>query len=80
MESRTEKPVGQDLMIYDAAEDSVRILNPTARLVLEQRRAGSGPEAIEAALRARFAVVPGQDVAGDVARILGELRAQGLVD
>lgn len=80
MEARTEKPVGQDLMIYDAAEDSVRILNATARAVLELRRAGAAPEAIEAGLRARFAAAPEQDVAGDVARILAELKAQGLVD
>ncbi len=78
MTSRSEKPVGRDLMIYDAAEDAVRILNPTARVVYELHREGAAPEAIEAALRTRFRIPDGQDVAADVRRTLADLAAQGL--
>jgi len=79
MSTRTEKPVGKDLMIYDAAEDAVRILNPTARLVYEAAKGGAGVEAIEARIRGAFAVPADRDVAADVVRLLEDLKGQGLL-
>lgn len=73
------KSAGRETLLYDPVRDSIHILNPTARLVWELCDGQHTPTEIEAALRARFAPAPEQDVAGDIQAVLELFEAEGLI-
>jgi len=79
MKPLVEKQVGPDLMLYDGEADSVHILNPVAQAIYGLHREGLAPEAIAAALRARFEVPAAQDLEADVREALRAMGDKGLL-
>ncbi len=73
------KSAGLETLLYDPARDVVHILNPTALAVWDLCDGQHTPAQIAAELRARFATVEGQDVAGDVQAVLALLHREGLI-
>ncbi len=73
----TETEYGMALLDQESAE--YWTLNPTAALVLQTLLDGHGTEQAARALTERYDDVDAELAAMDVSRIVGELRAAGLV-
>lgn len=73
------REVGAEVMLFDPRSESLHVLNRTAAFVWD--RLADQPTAGElvAALGERYEVGAGADVEGDVARVIAELRGNGLV-
>lgn len=69
--------VSESGFVFDPYSGQTYSLNPSGQVALEAVRGGAGPEAVAEALRLRFEVEPGQDLARDVADFLRALREQG---
>lgn len=78
-DSIISRQVGQDRMVYDPDTDSVHILNPTARLILEAHGRGQDEAAIAAQLRETFRLPAEHPVLEDVKGCLEALRKAGLL-
>ena len=63
--------------VFDPYGGQTYSLNAAGRTILEALRRGDDVAAIEAALRASFAMEPGTDVARDVREYVLQLREQG---
>ncbi len=79
MKSVIEKQVGPNWMVYDADDDAVHVLNPTARMIYEMHREGMGVAAIAEALRSHFQVPPEKVLATDIEKVIQDLSARGLL-
>lgn len=75
----TSQDLGSELMLYDAYQDKVHILNETAKAVWEGMAAGRTEGEIALELRRRFSAWPERDVLADVRAIIAELRERGLL-
>ena len=73
------KELKNELMMYDAEQDKIHILNRVARLIHELHSAGKQLDEIEAAIRAQFKTKSAVDIRADVRRCLAELRTKGLI-
>ena len=74
------KEMDPELMLYDTIEDSVHVLNPTARMVYHLYKKGRNPMEMEQEMRKCFQVDAAHDLQGDVTRCLEELRGKQLID
>lgn len=74
------KPLHDELVLYDAGGSAIHVLNPTAAAVWELCDGAHSLGDIAAALAVAFEVAQGEDVFGDVQRILAEFAAKGLVE
>ena len=75
-----KQEVESDLMLYDIEEDSVHVLNKTARRIYELCMEAVVPEHIETLIRQDFAVDPDMDIREDIHACLDELRQKGLIE
>jgi len=73
-----EKELNAELMLYDAEEDAVHILNPTARRIYELARQDKSVEEITAYIGREFRLDPGNEIAADVQACLQELQEKKL--
>ena len=51
-------PASGDLVVYDAGDDSVHVLNPVGKLILEAHLDGRTVAEIEVMVKKAFALVP----------------------
>lgn len=73
------KPLHDELVLYDTGGSAIHVLNPTAAAVWNLCDGAHSLDEIAAALAVAFAVAPGEDVRGDVRRILAEFAAKALL-
>ena len=66
-------------VLFETKSEKVYTLTPTAAAVVQQIQAGCEPAEIAPRLAERFAGAEG-DIARDVATLLDDLRAKGLVE
>lgn len=71
--------LGEELLLRPPDGKATHVLNQTARLIWELCDGEHTAEDIEAAVRARFATPPDQDVLEDVRRILRIFDGHGLL-
>jgi len=74
-----EKELDAELMLYDAEEDAVHMLNPTARRVYELAREGKTAEQMTDCIGREFRLDPEKEIMTDIQACLAELREKGLV-
>jgi tRNA pseudouridine-54 N-methylase len=74
------KEMDSELMVYDTEEDSVHVLNSTARMVYHLHQNGRNSVEMEQEMRNHFQVDSAHDLSDDVARCLEELRDKQLID
>ena len=68
-----------ELVLFDAADEVVHILNPTARLVWDLCDAQHTPDDMAQVLRAHFAIPLDRDVLADVEETLAVFSAKGML-
>jgi hypothetical protein len=73
------KELENDLMLYNAENDNVHVLNPTARLIYELFKKGKDVHEIEKEIRITFNVDETQDLHDDILKYLDEMRKKGLI-
>ena len=73
------KEMDSELMLYDTEQDSVHVLNPTARTIYYLYKKGRNPTEIEEEVRKRFQTDNDHDFHGDVLRCLDELHGKKLI-
>lgn len=71
--------VGREGLLYDREGELVHILNVTALEIWRHCDGEKDLEIIEAAVRARFSGVNGQDVRGDIERLIIQFGERGLL-
>ncbi len=74
-----DKEIGEKILLYDPRQDAVHVLNPTARLIYLESRAGKSPGEIAAVIRGSFKVAEGVPLEEDISLCLAELRRKGLL-
>jgi len=73
------KELKPDLMLYDAEQDEVHILNPTAQLIYKLSREGKDLPEIEQAIRKSFHLEKNQYIHEDIQKCIEELRNKNLI-
>jgi uncharacterized protein GlcG (DUF336 family) len=72
-------PASGDLVVYDAGDDSVHVLNPVGKLILEAHLDGRTVAEIEMMVKKAFALVPTGDIQKDIRRFVADLEKKGIV-
>ena len=75
----TVKDIGDETLLYSAAEEAIHILNPTAQLIWELCDGEHTVEDMEQAIRAGFSVADEHDVTTDIRRTLAVFAGKGLL-
>ncbi|MDJ0764303.1 MAG: PqqD family protein [Myxococcota bacterium] len=75
-----ERELGSELLIYEAEQDTVFVLNPTSRLIFQLYREKRTPKEIEREIRKRFHVKRDEKVLFAVKDCLEQLRDKGLIE
>jgi hypothetical protein len=70
--------LGGELLLYNAEEKMMHILNPTARYIWELCNGNQSIEAMEETIKASFSVPGGHDVVGDIRQTLEVFASKGL--
>ena len=74
-----EREAGDDLVLHDLEQDSVHILNETAREIYRLHESGLSPEEVARSLREHCRMEEDRDVLADVRKCLEDLKALGLL-
>ncbi len=69
-----------ELMLYDTIDDTVHLLNKTARRIYELHRAGNDVAGIEREMRQSFQIGHRQDLRAHVVGCLDDLREKKIID
>lgn len=72
-------PAGEDLAVYDGKADTVHILNPTGRLILEACLEGKSVEEIEGIIRAAFPRAEDKKLGDDVRSFVADLEKKKII-
>ena len=74
------RDLGSETMLFDPSREALHVLNVTSAFLWDLLAQERDLAELERALRDKFEVPPGADVTADVRRIVGELRAAGLIE
>jgi hypothetical protein len=69
-----------ELFLYDGENDTVHILNPSARIILNAYLRGQTVEEIDKALRKVYSVDPKQNLLGEIHQFIERIERKKLVD
>ena len=72
--------LGEDLMLYDAENDKVHVLNETGALVWELMDGTNTTERIQDILKEKFKDVPAEKISNDTREVLEKLKHERLID
>ncbi len=72
-------PAGDDLAVYDGETDTVHILNPTGRLILEAYLDGKTVEEIERIVRAAFPRAEDKKPGDDIRSFVADLEKKNII-
>ena len=74
-----EKELGPELMLYEAEQDTVYVLNPTAQIIYQLYKKRKTPMEIEQEIRRSFRIKADENVIEDVNDCLEQLRKMKLI-